>query len=209
MDWINSIPYVTRSQEPKIRVRWLPKEQANYLINNLQLKWMKQVCSFALLTGARMSEIFTLTWMNVNLSNRLAVVTHTNAKSGKARALVLNKQVIQLIGSLSRDSDYVFTREIHKRIYDIDRRDFKRALQLSRIDNFHFHDLRHRWASWHVQAGTPLFTLKEMSGWESLEMVRKYAHLNASHMLDFADNVTFTSQSMCHNEIEKENLVII
>lgn len=32
---VNSIPYVTRGQEPKICFRWLPKEQANYLIDNL------------------------------------------------------------------------------------------------------------------------------------------------------------------------------
>lgn len=148
MQWVNSIPsYVTRSQEPKIRVRCY-------------------------------------------LKNRLAVITYTNAKSSKARALVLNEQAMQLINSLSCNSDYVFTRETHKRIYDIDRRDFKRALQLSRIDDFYFHDLRHAWASWHVQAGTPFFALKEMGGWKSLEMVRKYAHLNASHMIDFADNVT-------------------
>ncbi len=30
---VNSIPYVAKS--PKISFRWLPKEQANYLIDNL------------------------------------------------------------------------------------------------------------------------------------------------------------------------------
>jgi len=32
-------------------------------------------------------------------------------------------------------------------------------------------------ASWHVQLGTPLYVLKELGGWETLEMVNRYAHL--------------------------------
>ncbi|HET9108164.1 MAG TPA: hypothetical protein VFN79_13350 [Steroidobacteraceae bacterium] len=38
------------------------------------------------------------------------------------------------------------------------------------------------WASWHVQAGTPLFALQELAGWESERMVRRYAHLAADHL---------------------------
>jgi len=41
------------------------------------------------------------------------------------------------------------------------------------VERFRWHDLRHTWASWHVQAGTPLFALQEMGGWSSAEMVRR------------------------------------
>ena len=52
------------------------------------------------------------------------------------------------------------------------------------------------------QVGTPLYTLKNSGGWETLEMVNKYAHFNADHMLEFANNVTFTAQSpISNNEI--------
>jgi len=33
-----------------------------------------------------------------------------------------------------------------------------------------------------VQNGTPLFALQELGGWESPEMVRRYAHLSADHL---------------------------
>lgn len=32
----------------------------------------------------------------------------------------------------------------------------------------------HTWASWHVQAGTPLRVLQELGGWECVEMMQKY-----------------------------------
>ena len=59
-----------------------------------------------------------------------------------------------------------------------------KALEKANIRNFRWHDLRHTWASWHVQAGTPLERLQEMGGWESIEMVRRYAHLAPEHLAE-------------------------
>lgn len=209
MNWIDAIPYIPRFSEPKVRVSWITKEKANLLIHNLRLEWMKNVCFFALSTGARMSEIFTLTWSNVDFINKVATVTNENAKSGKARALLLNHDAIELLRGLrfKNSCGYVFTRSTNKRVYDIDRRDFKSACDKSGINDFHFHDLRHTWASWHVQTGTPLYTLKNLGGWETLEMVNKYAHLNAEHMIEFANNVTFTAQCKSKDTLKTVNLV--
>ncbi|HTI96881.1 MAG TPA: tyrosine-type recombinase/integrase [Rudaea sp.] len=40
--------------------------------------------------------------------------------------------------------------------------------------NFRWHDLRHAWASWHVQSGTRLQELMELGGWSSFDMVVRY-----------------------------------
>ena len=53
-----------------------------------------------------------------------------------------------------------------------------------------WHDLRHTWASWHVQAGTPLHVLQELGGWESVEMVRRYAHLSSDHLVAYVDRMS-------------------
>lgn len=54
------------------------------------------------------------------------------------------------------------------------------------FDDFDWHDLRHTWASWHVQSGTSLHVLKELGGWSSIDIViQRYAHLNPdSHHAD-------------------------
>jgi hypothetical protein len=44
-------------------------------------------------------------------------------------------------------------------------------------------------ASWHVQAGTPLYALQELGGWQSVEMVRRYAHLAPEHLAEHAARI--------------------
>ncbi len=56
--------------------------------------------------------------------------------------------------------------------------------------DFRWHDLRHTWASWHVQNGTPLHALQELGGWETADMVRRYAHLAAEHLAPYADRLS-------------------
>ena len=44
---------------------------------------------------------------------------------------------------------------------------WEKALARASIEDFAWHGLWHTWASWHVQAGTPLAVLKEFGGWAS------------------------------------------
>jgi len=72
------------------------------------------------------------------------------------------------------------------RVKSISSRVWREALEKAGITDFRRHDLRHTWASWLVQQGTPLAALKEMGGWESVEMVQRYAHLAPEHLSQHA-----------------------
>ncbi len=67
---------------------------------------------------------------------------------------------------------------------------WKAALGRAGIADFRWHDLRHTWASWHVQVDTPLNALQELGGWESADMVRRYAHLAPDHLAEFAERLS-------------------
>ncbi|SCM51008.1 Phage integrase family protein [Hafnia alvei] len=45
------------------------------------------------------------------------------------------------------------------------------------------------WASWLVQSGVPISALQEMGGWESVEMVLRYAHLSPNHLTEHANQI--------------------
>ena len=73
---------------------------------------------------------------------------------------------------------------------------WRKALKRAKIEDFTWHGLRHTWASWHVQNGTPLPVLKELGGWASMTMVGRYAHLAPEHLRAYAGNA---SRNLGHN----------
>ncbi|MEY0977166.1 tyrosine-type recombinase/integrase [Providencia rettgeri] len=194
MGWLTKSSYIPRMKEPTVRVRWLERWEVELLLSNINVKWMRDFVSIAVLTGMRKSEILSLKWKSVDLVRKVAHVTADNAKSGRARPVPLNDASVEILTEMPRDGDYVFSNN-GKRRKGYYRECYYQALIDSGITDFTFHDLRHTWASWHAQSGTPLMVLKEMGGWETLEMVQKYAHFSGQHLTKYSEHVTISTQS--------------
>jgi integrase len=66
---------------------------------------------------------------------------------------------------------------------------WRTAVTSAELAPLRFHDLRHTFASWHIQNGTPPHILQELGGWSSYDVMRRYAHLDASHLAKWAHNI--------------------
>ena len=128
--YIHKIPHIPRKKEPPIRVRWITKEQACRLIDSINSDWMKAICSFALMTGARRTEILTMTWDKIDFVRKVAIVSSDIAKSEKARSLLLNNEAIELLRQQKgKHGKYVFVGRNGNPLNDINRKSFVRATQ--------------------------------------------------------------------------------
>lgn len=188
-EWIDRVPNFRMLREAKRRIRWLTREEAERLIVNLP-EHLKDMVRFSLATGLRKSNVTDLEWSQVDLERRVAWIHHDQAKAGKPISVPLNAEaMVVLRRQQGKHPMYVFTYRGHAPVRCVNGEGWRNALKRAGIENFRWHDLRHTWASWHVQAGTPLHVLQELGGWETVEMVRRYAHLAAEHLAPHAERI--------------------
>jgi integrase len=184
-EWMDRSPVIRLLKEPSRRIRLLTRDQARALLRELP-PHLRDMVSFTLSTGLRRANVTGLKWEQVDLEHKLAWIHPDQAKARKAIGVPLNETAMQILrAQQGRHPEFVFTYK-GKPVFQVSTRAWYKALKRAGIEDFRFPDLRHVWATWHVQCGTPLFALQELAGWETEKMVRRYAHLAAGHLAVYA-----------------------
>jgi integrase len=188
-EWLDKAPKIRMLPKPERRIRWLKHEEAQCLIDELP-SHLKALVRFSLSTGLRQRNVTYLEWSQVDIRRRTAWIHPDQAKAKKAIPVPLSEDSIAVLNEQQGQNDkYVFTYK-GKPIHQPNNWAWRKALIRASITDFRWHDLRHTWASWHVQNGTPLHVLQELGGWSCAEMVRRYAHLSSEHLIDYAEKMS-------------------
>ncbi len=184
-EWIDRTPYIELFPEPEGRIRWITPAQARRLLQELPPHQLQMVL-FALATGLRQGNVLGLEWSQVDMRRKLAWIHHDQAKGRRSFSVPLNDTAIAVLRACKgHHPTHVFTYRGNP-IAWANTKAWRNALRRAGIRNFRWHDLRHTWASWHVQYGTPLFVVQDLGAWRSERMVRRYAHLSKSQFADHA-----------------------
>jgi integrase len=179
-DWeqLPAVPRIKLEREPQGRIRWLePDEEARLLAaacRKSKNKELRSIVVIALESGLRRSELLGLTWDRVDLSR--GVIRLELTKSGKRREVPMRQAVYNTLAGLPcpREGRVFKTRSI--------RTAFENAAEGARLDDFHFHDTRHHFASWFMMREGSLQELKEILGHADITMTLRYAHLSPAHL---------------------------
>jgi integrase len=186
--WLDRAPMVRMLKEPTRRVRYLRHAEADRLLAELP-PHLQDMAAFSLESGLRAANVTGLKWSAVDLKRKLAWVHPDEAKARKAIPVPLNGAAMRIVQKqIGKHPDHVFTFK-GQPVEQLSTAAWYKALKRARIENFRWHDLRHTWASWHVQSGTPLHVLQELGGWASYAMVQRYAHFAADHLAPWAERL--------------------
>lgn len=193
-EWIDRVPKVPMLKEPTKRIRWITQAQAKRLLAVLP-KHLAEMALFSLETGLRRANVTGLQWSQVDLARKMAWIHPDQAKAKKAIPVPLSEVAVEVLRRqvfVKRDKEFVDSVFVFrgKPVYQTATKAWRDVLEKVGIKDFRWHDLRHTWASWHVQRGTPLHVLKELGGWETMEMVQRYAHLSANHLAQWVQSVS-------------------
>ena len=193
-EWLDKAPSVQLFPDPKRRVRFITHEEAARLLAELP-EHLADMVRFSLATGLRQNNVRLLEWDHVSLERGMAWVSAHASKSGRAISVPLSDDALTVLRRRHGEHPrWVFPYR-GKPLYCPNSKAFRLALQRAGIEDFRWHDLRHTWASWHVQSGTSLQELMELGGWSSFEMVLRYAHLGGHHLKEAANRVHVTNTS--------------
>jgi len=177
--WLDAVPAIERRKLPPATFRWLTRAEWKKLEKELPAHLLP-LARFAVYTGLRQFNVTHLRWEYVDMRRRTVTIPPGEAKAGKVISVPLSDAAIGVLRKQAGEHEtWVFPYEGHPlgQIKAAWGKACKRAGLTCR-----WHDLRHTWASWAVQAGVPLPVLQQLGGWASYTMVLRYAHLSPEHL---------------------------
>ncbi len=160
------------------RIRFLSKEEHKELFEVLKNNILKDYVEFAINTGLRQGEQLDLTWDRVDFEAQSIYIDKT--KTDKPRTVLLVAKSVEILKQrkeINLDKPFPFkVGKVNDNWYKI--------LKKTKIENFHWHDLRHTFASWSVKGWhdfldkpMELYKVSKWLGHSDIKMTLKYAHL--------------------------------
>jgi integrase len=171
---------IRKMKEPPGRVRFLSAEERERLLAGCSAR-LRVLVELALDTGLRKGELLSLRWENIDSRSR--VIRIEKSKNGDRRDVPMTPRVSELLAAIPRrlDTRFLFANPDGSAQADL-KTAWKTALERARIENFHFHDLRHTFASDLVMAGVDIRSVQTLLGHRDITMTMRYSHLSPDHL---------------------------
>lgn len=180
----NPAARVKMLQENNARVRFLSTADEKKLRGKMLAdRW--HYVQMAIETGMRKEEQMTMRWEFVNFQT--STITIPRSKHGEMRHVPMSDWVRKTLLDLRKSagvSSWVYPSEdpeVHVRVHSHVRKAFEGAVRRAELGDFHWHDLRHTFASRLVMSGVDLRTVADLLGHKTLSMVARYSHLMPEH----------------------------
>jgi len=170
------------------RVRFLTKGEAARLIAYLH-RYRPEIYDVAVLSlfsGMRIGECLKLTWADIDLDDGTIFIKDTkNTQNRHAYITSEMREVLTRRQAGQSKTDKVFPSAKGGDGYNNTWLQFKGAIDDLGLNSgvtdsrqkVVIHTLRHTYASWLVQGGTPLYTVSQLMGHSDIKTTMRYAHL--------------------------------
>ena len=192
----NPLQGVKLFRESNERIRYLTPDEEARLFAVLPDKY-KPVVTTALQTGLRMGELRSLRWRDISFET--STPTIARSKDGEVQRIPMNSVTRETLKRLPRISPLVFP--------DLPRHLSERFTELAKkagLQDLHFHDLRHTYATRLRQAGVDIYKVKELMRHKDIRMTLRYAHIGDGELLEAVERLCPPEQISQAGEFVKE-----
>jgi integrase len=173
----NPLRKVKFFQEVNTGFRVLSLEEESRLLANA-IPTIQDIVLYALNTGSRIGEIFSLRWRDVNLDRNL--VTVFSSKTQKTGPIPINPDVRRILEfwGLGRKNEFVFYNQKTETPFVDLSAGLELATKKAGISGVTWHTLRHTFASRLLERGVDIMTVKELLGHSTVTVTMRYTHSN-------------------------------
>ena len=159
---------------------------------------LRGIVTFALITGARISEVLSLRWDQCSGG----MVSFYRTKNGWARRFPISPVLEEVLAEQHRFTAWVFPNPRTQKAYtDVDS-SFRRALIRAQIatGDVSLHTLRHTALSRMIESGIDDYTVMEISGHRSTRMLARYTHPTEARKQEALESFRLSTQCP-HEEV--------
>ena len=166
--------------------------------NSVDNPYGRDTIEVTLYTGLRAGEIFSLQQSSLDIQNKYVHVFDT--KSSLNRSVHLNTPALEILQRhVCLNRPYLFFNDQTCSPIRFVSRIFTSAVEraglnppdVDRRNKVVFHTLRHTFASWLVQDGTPLAVVAQLLGHANIRMTMRYAHLAPGQGYSAVEKIAF------------------
>lgn len=175
-----SIDWITiRAKENEPRVRYASSPDLAVLLDAANPR-IRPIIVAAVSLGLRKANILKLEWYQVDMAGRTIVIPRT-----KGRKPLVTRIAAPLMTALSA----LPVGEPKDRVFDVVnfRKLWEAALVRAGMHDFHFHDLRHTFATHALMKGASLPQLQRALGHADITTTMRYAHVEAEDVMTVFD----------------------
>lgn len=197
----NPAHLIRKPKQARGRCRRLDAVEEQYLLTASKTgrsPLLGPLLMFAVETGMRLGELLSLDWYGISIPSRTAILNET--KNGEERLVPLSTRAIAILHSIPRhltdcrvfwtwkqaDSfEHVWKANLKraKRLYVEDCISSNREPDQQFLADIRFHDLRHEAVSRLFEKDLNVMEVASISGHKTLQMLKRYTHLKADHLL--------------------------
>ncbi|MBE7565603.1 site-specific integrase [Acidithiobacillus sp. HP-11] len=175
----NPVQAIRKPKLPQGRERRLEGNEEDRLLEacrNDDNPHLYSLVQFAIETAMRRGELCRLTWENINLSRRVALLPDT--KNGTKRHVPLSTAALDVLNALPHRLEG----PVWETKPDTITQSFARCCKRAHIEDLCFHDLRHEATSRLFEKGLHPMQVSAITGHKTLQMLKRYTHLKAEDL---------------------------
>lgn len=203
---LNISPQKIKLQAVKNEVIFMLTDKVRPLLLNCYSDHAKPIFTVYAYQGLREQENLQLQWEDVDLKKKCLFIR--TSKNGESRQVPMHKKtwwaiarefikrgkpITGYVWLNVKGKPYTDTRKTGTGGSPIRKAHINALARLKKEHGIELkmsvHSWRHDWAGRMVMAGVDLITVKELGGWKSLDMVKRYASLSNKHKMDAINKI--------------------